>query len=126
MRARPVRQSVLGIALCAATLFGSACFGGQSPPQPTATTGGPPLSPAPALASPSPLAAPSPSPTATRASGPEQTYTVEAGDTLGTISQKFYGDPTLWRKIYDANRSAIGDDPDAIKVGTQLRIPPKD
>jgi 5'-nucleotidase len=120
----------LAIALCAAALFSSACFGGQAP-QATPTSSGPatvppPLSPAPALASPSPLAVPSPSPTPARASGPEQSYTVEAGDTLGTIAQKFYGDSTLWRKIYDANRSAIGDDPDAIKVGTQLRIPPKD
>ena len=50
----------------------------------------------------------------------------ETGDTLGTIAQKFYNDPTLWRKIYEANRAAIGDNPDAIKVGMQLRIPPKD
>jgi nucleoid-associated protein YgaU len=51
---------------------------------------------------------------------------VEEGDTLATISQKFYGDPTMWRRIYDANRSALGDNPDAIKIGTQLRIPPKE
>ncbi|MCC7105192.1 MAG: LysM peptidoglycan-binding domain-containing protein, partial [Chloroflexi bacterium] len=79
-----------------------------------------------ASASPSPSPAPAgrpPAATATPA-GAERTYTVEAGDTLGSIAQKMYGDSSQWRKIYDANRSAIGDNPDAVKIGTQLRIPP--
>jgi nucleoid-associated protein YgaU len=91
-----------------------------------------PASPAP-LAVASPPARPSPSPAASplaspspRATGAEQTYTVEPGDTLASISQRFYDDPTGWRRIYEANRAAIGDDPDAIKVGTELKIPPKE
>jgi nucleoid-associated protein YgaU len=76
--------------------------------------------------SPIPLSSPIASPAPSRPSGPDQSHTVEAGETLATIAQKFYGDSTLWRKIYDANRPAIGDNPDAIKVGTQLRIPPKE
>ena len=36
-----------------------------------------------------------------------------------------YGDPTLWRRTYDANRSTIGDNPDNVRIGTTLRIPPK-
>lgn len=132
MRSRRVRRPALGI-ICAAALATSACFGGGPPAaQPTATTAATsaspvPASPIPGLPSPAPLASPgalpSPSP---RPSGPEQSYTVESGDTLATIAQKFYGDSGLWRRIYEANRSAVGDNPDAIKVGTQLRIPPKE
>ena len=47
------------------------------------------------------------------------------GDTLATIAARFYGDETLWRRIYDANRTQIGDNPDNVKIGTTLRIPPK-
>ena len=42
-----------------------------------------------------------------------------------SIAQQFYGDPTQWRRIYDANKDAIGADPDKLKVGTKLTIPPK-
>jgi nucleoid-associated protein YgaU len=54
-----------------------------------------------------------------------QEYTVAEGDTMARIAQRFYDDPTQWRRIYDANREAIGDNPDAIKIGTKLTIPPK-
>lgn len=52
-------------------------------------------------------------------------YEVQSGDTLATIAQQFYGDPTQWRRIYDANKDAIGADPDKLKLGTKLTIPPK-
>jgi nucleoid-associated protein YgaU len=116
----PVAGAVLALSL------GVAC-GGGAPPQATATAGAAQPSPtqparptftAPAP-SPSPLASPSPDVGA-------QTYTVEPGDTLQTIAEQFYGDATQWQRIYNANRDAIGDTPDALKVGTQLRIPPKE
>jgi nucleoid-associated protein YgaU len=50
-------------------------------------------------------------------------YTVGAGDVLSTISQKVYGTSKSWKKIHDANRDVIGDDPDKLKVGSRLRIP---
>jgi nucleoid-associated protein YgaU len=50
---------------------------------------------------------------------------VGEGDTLATIAEKVYGDSSLWRPIYDANRSAIGENPDTVRIGTTLRIPPK-
>jgi nucleoid-associated protein YgaU len=50
---------------------------------------------------------------------------VAEGDTLATIAEKFYGDSGQWRRIYDANRSAIGENPDAVRIGTTLRIPPR-
>ena len=57
-----------------------------------------------------------------------QTYTVQPGDSLSTIAQKFYGsgEITFWRKIYEANKAVIGADPTHIEVGMVLVIPPKD
>ena len=54
----------------------------------------------------------------------EQTYTVEKGDNLSTIAKQFYGRQD-WKRIYDANRDQL-DDPDRIKPGQVLKIPPKD
>ena len=50
------------------------------------------------------------------------TYTVRAGDVLGTISQTVYGTSQSWRKIYDANRDQLAD-PNHLQVGVVLRIP---
>lgn len=47
-------------------------------------------------------------------------YTVQSGDTLSGIGQK-YG--ISWQKIYDANKSIIGGNPDLIRTGQQLSIP---
>jgi nucleoid-associated protein YgaU len=49
-------------------------------------------------------------------------YTVQSGDTLWDIAKKFYGNGTDWTKIYDANKSVIGDNPDLIKPGQVLTI----
>jgi nucleoid-associated protein YgaU len=69
-----------------------------------------------------PLAAqPEPSPTAAAA-----TYTVSDGDTLPAIAQQVYGDASQWRRIYDANKGAIGTNPNLIRAGAQLSIPPKE
>ena len=56
------------------------------------------------------------------AGGGEQTYTVESGDTLSAIGKR-HG--VAWREIYEANRGTIGDNPDKIFPGQQLRIPRK-
>lgn len=52
-------------------------------------------------------------------------YKVQPGDTLSYIARYFYGSPTKWHKIYDANRKAIGPDPANLKAGMKLIIPPK-
>lgn len=49
-------------------------------------------------------------------------YTVKKGDTLAKISMKVYGDPSEWRRIYNANRSRIKN-PNLIHVGQQLDLP---
>jgi len=49
-------------------------------------------------------------------------YTVEPGDTLRSIAQRFYGDENQWERIFNANRDQI-DDPDTLFPGQVLRIP---
>jgi len=71
--------------------------------------------------SPSPRASPLPVAVPTATASDE--YTVEAGDTLRSIAQQVYGDAAQWPRIYDANRQAIGSDPDTLSAGTTLRIP---
>ena len=52
-----------------------------------------------------------------------KSYTVKSGDTLFKISASVYGNGNDWRKIYDKNKSAIGPNPNALKVGVKLVIP---
>lgn len=51
-----------------------------------------------------------------------RTYTVKSGDTLSRISQQFYGSPSHYQKIFEANRDQLSD-PDKIRVGQELKIP---
>jgi LysM repeat protein len=51
-----------------------------------------------------------------------KTYTVQAGDSLGKISQHFYGKASEYMKIFDANKNILSD-PDKIKPGMNLVIP---
>jgi nucleoid-associated protein YgaU len=41
---------------------------------------------------------------------------------LSKIAKKYYGDPNLYMKIFEANKNILKD-PDRIKVGQKLRIP---
>lgn len=67
-----------------------------------------------------PAAAGAAAPSAAWANG---MYTVKSGDVLGSISKTVYGTTKHWKRIHDANRDVIGDDPNRLKVGMQLRIP---
>ena len=49
-------------------------------------------------------------------------YTIRSGDTLSAISKRFYGTPTRWIDIYQANRDRISSE-SAIRVGQEIRIP---
>ncbi|MEI6879248.1 MAG: LysM peptidoglycan-binding domain-containing protein [Planctomycetota bacterium] len=66
---------------------------------------------------------------ATKSSAPtvtaENQHVVTAGETLASISDKAYGNRTNWKKIYDANKSVIGENPSTLKVGMKLTIPAK-
>lgn len=52
-------------------------------------------------------------------------YTVKAGESLSKIAAKkeVYGDMNQWRKLYNANKKAIGANPNIIKPGLKLVIP---
>jgi nucleoid-associated protein YgaU len=73
-----------------------------------------------------------PQPDDLRKSGPQRArrsaagtqYTVRAGDNLSTIAQEFYNNAGLWRRIYNANKAAIGANPDTLQAGVTLDIPP--
>ena len=52
-----------------------------------------------------------------------KTYTVKSGDSLSEIAQREMGDGDRWNELYEANKAAIGDDPDVIQPGTELTIP---
>ena len=45
----------------------------------------------------------------------------EIGDRLDIIANQFYGDPSLWYLIADANNLNLIN----VKAGLKLRIPPK-
>ena len=52
-----------------------------------------------------------------------QEYTVQAGDSLWAIADKFYKAGAKWNKIYEANKDVIGDNPSLVRAGQVLRIP---
>jgi nucleoid-associated protein YgaU len=62
-----------------------------------------------------PEAAPEPAPA-------EQTYTVESGDSLWAIAERFYGDGSQFQRIFDANTDQLSD-PNVSHPGQVLRIP---
>ena len=51
-----------------------------------------------------------------------QTYVVQSGDTLVSISRKFYKSPKRWKSILDANKKDIRD-PKDLTIGQTLVIP---
>jgi nucleoid-associated protein YgaU len=62
--------------------------------------------------------------TAPDAPAADQTYTVVSGDNLSKIAKHFYGHANYWHRIFDANRDQLSN-PDLIKPGQVLKIPPK-
>lgn len=53
---------------------------------------------------------------------PPKSHTVAKGDSLYKIAKSVYGDGNQWRKIYEANKTAIGKNPDKIYPGQKLVI----
>ena len=51
-----------------------------------------------------------------------QWHEVQKGDTLSKIAKRYYGDPNLYTKIFEANTDVLKD-PNLIRVGQKLRIP---
>lgn len=53
----------------------------------------------------------------------QDVYTVQSGDSLSKIAKKHYGDANAWKKIYEANKQTIGENPDLIRPGQRFVIP---
>jgi nucleoid-associated protein YgaU len=51
-----------------------------------------------------------------------QTYTVQSGDTLGSIAKRMLGNASSYMEIFNANRDQLTD-PNMIKPGQVLKIP---
>lgn len=56
------------------------------------------------------------------AKGKVRTYIVQTGDTLVSISKKFYQTPSRWRDILDANQNQLSN-PDELKSGQTIILP---
>ena len=54
--------------------------------------------------------------------GGQQTYTVQPGDTLSAIAQRFLGNASAYMDIFNINRDQLTD-PDKIKPGQVLKLP---
>lgn len=53
----------------------------------------------------------------------QETVTVQRGDTLGKIAERYLADPRRWRQLYNLNRPIIGGDPNRILAGQTLMLP---
>lgn len=53
---------------------------------------------------------------------PPMVHEVKAGETLGAIAKRYYGDAKRYVDIFEANRGTL-DSPDRISVGQSLTIP---
>jgi len=51
-------------------------------------------------------------------------YTVKAGDTLSKLAKAHLGDAKRYMEIFNLNKGILKD-PDMIKVGQRLQLPPK-
>ena len=49
-------------------------------------------------------------------------YTVGAGDSLGSLALRFYGDAGQAAMLFDANRSTLAT-PNSVRVGQELVLP---
>ncbi len=78
-----------------------------------------PVDPTPAPLPPLP---PTPVPVVEKKKVEAQTYTIQKGDTLSTISKKVYGKASKWNVILDANKDKISD-AGKLKVGMTINIP---
>ena len=71
------------------------------------------------------LAAPAPRPQATAPTPMPAGYRkhiVNRGDTLMSLSLRYYGSRTRWREIYAVNRDVLPNE-SALKIGMELKIP---
>jgi nucleoid-associated protein YgaU len=54
-----------------------------------------------------------------------RTHTIEDGDTLTLLAERYLGNPDRFREIYDLNRNVL-DNPDVLPIGQSLKLPAAD
>lgn len=52
-----------------------------------------------------------------------KTYVVKPGDSLSKIAKELLGDAKRWPEIYELNKALIGDNPNLIHPGQELKLP---
>jgi len=52
-------------------------------------------------------------------------HTVKDGDKLWNLAEKYLGRGHRYKKIIELNKKELGDNPERLRVGLKLRIPPK-
>jgi nucleoid-associated protein YgaU len=52
-----------------------------------------------------------------------RSHRIGEGDTLTSIASDYYGDSQRWGEIFEANRTALGGNPDRLRVDVVLIIP---
>lgn len=53
-------------------------------------------------------------------------YTVQSGDTLWSISERAYGTGYNWMDVYQANKEALGNNPNRLLTDTKINLPKVD
>ncbi|MFI5357049.1 MAG: LysM peptidoglycan-binding domain-containing protein [Opitutales bacterium] len=67
--------------------------------------------------------APTKPPTAAKPTSPGgRRHTIVKGDTLFSLAQRYYGNRSKWRDIYDANRDQLSSE-NSLRIGMELKIP---
>jgi nucleoid-associated protein YgaU len=111
----PSQEALEKMVLCAGNQFGIAQVDCQlETPEPA-------IAPEPATA-PEPEVASAAAAAASHPQAPAEFYTVQKGDTLGAIAQRYYGAASKYHAIFEANQPMLKD-PDKIYPGQTLRIP---
>ena len=73
-------------------------------------------------------AEPTPEPEVVKPEPPKVSYTIHTvkdGDKLWNLAEKYLGGGHRYKKIIELNKKELGDNPERLRVGMKLRIPPK-
>lgn len=52
-----------------------------------------------------------------------RSHTVSDGESLSSIAERYYGHEKHWTRVFEANSSTLGGDPDRLRIGMVLVVP---